>query len=231
MMTALLVCATVLVLLCLVPGPARARLALLLPRPPKAPTPGVRRAWAGLAARARDGVRSGDGGRRRRAVVVLCRVLAAELRSGQPPEEALRISVAEAGPLVGPVTDAASLRREADRDPDLWALAYLAVCWEVSADTGAGLAAVVDALAANLTEQEEQRAEADARTSGPRTTAVVLAALPVAGVVMSSGLGGSPLTFLFTTVPGVACLVCGLALDALGAWWTLRMVRSATAPV
>jgi len=174
--------------------------------------------------------RPGDGSGRRRAVIVLCRVLAAELRAGQPPEEALRISAAEAGPLVGAVVDAESLRRGADRDPDLWALAYLAVCWEVAADTGAGLAEVVDALAVNLTEQEEQRAEAQARTSGPRTTAIVLTCLPVAGVLMSSGLGGSPLVFLFTTPLGAACLVCGVLLDLVGFWWALRMLRSATAP-
>ncbi|OOC56033.1 MULTISPECIES: type II secretion system F family protein [Nocardiopsis] len=221
--TALTVCVAALVLLCLVPGTSRNRLETVLVRP--RPRFRVRRrvGWRALSAR------SGEGAGRRRAVVVLCRVLAAELRAGQPPEEALRISVTEAGPPVGAVADAESLRREADRDPDLWALAYLAVCWEVAADTGAGLAEVVDALAENLTAQEEQRTEAAARTSGPRTTAIVLTGLPLAGVLMSSGLGGSPLVFLFTTPLGLACLVSGAALDALGAWWTLRMVRSATA--
>ncbi|WP_019610639.1 type II secretion system F family protein [Nocardiopsis sp. CNS-639] len=219
--TALAACSGGLVLLCLVPGARRSRLASLLPRS-RRPVPWSVD-WRALAARA------GEGARRRAAVVVLCRVLAAELRAGQPPEEALRISAAEAGPLVGAPTDAASLRREAEREPDLWALAYLAVCWEVAADTGAGLAEVVDALAANLTEQEEQRTEAAARTTGPRTTAIVLAALPAVGLLLSSGLGGSPLVFLFTTPLGLACLVGGVALDALGTWWTLRMVRSATA--
>ncbi|WP_150254930.1 type II secretion system F family protein [Nocardiopsis deserti] len=219
--TALVVCSGGLVLLCLVPGARRGRLAALLSRPRRPVSRSLD--WRALAAR------PGEGARRRGAVVVLCRVLAAELRAGQPPEEALRISAAEAGPLVGALTDAASLRREAEREPDLWALAYLAVCWEVAADTGAGLAEVVDALAANLTEQEEQRTEAAARTTGPRTTAIVLAALPAVGLLLSSGLGGSPLAFLFTTPLGLACLVGGVALDALGTWWTLRMVRSATA--
>lgn len=221
-MTGLVVCLVALVLLCLLPGVRRNRLGTVLT--PAQRHPVRRRAdWGALVAR------SGGGSVRRRAVVVLCRVLAAELRAGQPSEEALRIAAAEAGLLAGGAADAPSLRREASRDPDLWALAYVAVCWEVAADTGAGLADVVDALAANLTEQEEQRAEAAARTSGPRTTAIVLTGLPVVGVVMSSSLGGSPLAFLFTTPLGVACLVCGLVLDALGAWWTLRMLGSATA--
>lgn len=223
------VCAGLLVVLLMVPGShSRIRLGGA-PAGPRRRLPRIV-AWRSLGAGWRSWVpRPREGPQRRRAVVVLCRVLAAELRAGQPPEEALRISAAEAGPWVGAVSDAESLRREAARDPDLRALAYLAVCWEVAADTGAGLAEVVDALAVNLTEQEEQRAEADARTNGPRTTAIVLTCLPVAGVLMSSGLGGSPLAFLFTTPLGLACLAAGVALDVTGFWWTLRMVRSATA--
>ena len=177
--------------------------------------------WRGRALAARTG------GERRRAVITLCRALAAELRAGQPPQEALRLAVAQAGPSVSAVSDAGSLRTAAGSDPDLAALSYLAVCWDVAAETGAGLATVVDGLAENLTEQEEQRTEALARTAGPRTTAFVLGGLPVVGVLMSAGLGGSPLSFLFTTPLGLACLVGGVALDVLGVWWTVRMLRGA----
>lgn len=177
--------------------------------------------WRGRALAARRGEE------RRRAVITLCRTLAAELRAGQPPEEALRLAVAQAGPSVSAVSDARSLRTAAGSDPELAALSYLAVCWDVAAETGAGLATVVDGLAENLTEQEEHRAEALARTAGPRTTAFVLGGLPVVGVLMSAGLGGSPLVFLFTTRLGIACLVGGVALDVLGVWWTVRMLRGA----
>lgn len=169
------------------------------------------------------------GGERRRAVITLCRTLAAELRAGQPPEEALRLAVAQAGPSVSAISDSRSLRTAAGNDPHLAALSYLAVCWDVATETGAGLATVVDGLAENLTEQEEHRAEALARTAGPRTTAFVLGGLPVVGVLMSAGLGGSPLVFLFTTRLGIACLVGGIALDLLGVWWTVRMLQGAVA--
>ncbi|MFV2199003.1 type II secretion system F family protein [Nocardiopsis sp. LOL_012] len=229
----LLCCAAGLVLLALVPGPARELLARLVPptgtaAPQASPRETVPRgASRRVAARwVRSPVRRG-GARRRRAVIVLCRVLVAELRAGQPPGEALRLSAAEAGPEVAGVRDAESMRALADRDPDLWPLAYLAACWEVSADTGAGPADVVEALAGELTEHEEQRSEVMARTAGPRTTAIVLGGLPLVGVLMSAGLGGSPLVFLFTTPLGLVCLACGAALDLLGAWWTLRMVRGA----
>jgi hypothetical protein len=89
------------------------------------------------------------------------------------------------------------------------------------------VAGVLDALAVGLTEREEQRAEVGARAAGPRTTALVLVGLPLVGVAMSAALGGSPLVFLFTTPLGLLCLVLGVLLDVLGAWWTLRMVRGA----
>lgn len=221
-MTALLVCIAGLVLLYLLPRAGGWRPILARVRHRKR----IRRLveWrTALLKRPREGAE------RRRAVVGLCRVLATELRAGQPSEEALRVSVAATGPPVLPVTDSESLRGATESDPDLWALAYVAVCWEVAADTGAGLADVVDTLADSLTEQEEQRDEAIARTSGPRTTAMVLSGLPVVGVVMSVGLGGSPVEFLFTTPLGVACLVGGISLNLLGAWWTLRMLRGAVA--
>ncbi|MDE3724540.1 type II secretion system F family protein [Nocardiopsis sp. N85] len=171
------------------------------------------------------------GREQRREVITLCRVFAAELRAGRPPEDALRAGLAAAGPgmfgAIGGEPGAEALREAAEADPDLRALAYLAVCWEVAADTGAGLAEVVDALAAELTEQEELRAEIAARTSGPRTTAVILGVLPLVGLLMSAGLGGAPLTFLFTTPLGVLCLVSGVLLNLLGLWWTLRLVRAA----
>ncbi|MFE1103785.1 type II secretion system F family protein [Nocardiopsis alba] len=218
-MTFLVVCALGAALLWSSPPSGRHRLALLPPgtssarrRPP---------AWRLPSFTDRTSAE------RRWAVISLCRVMAAELRAGRPPEPALATASVEVGPLVGGLSDVASLRRAAEREEDLRALAYLAACWEVASETGAGLADVVDELAAGLTEREELRAEAVARTAGPRTTALVLSGLPLVGLVMSAGLGGSPLTFLFTTAWGFLCLSVGVALDLIGAWWTLRMVRGA----
>lgn len=218
-LTLLVVCALAAALLWAPPRTGRYRLMSVLsrPRPGRWSVPSFR---SPLATRREDA-------ERRRAVVSLCRVMAAELRAGQPPEAALRVAAVEAGPLVGELTDAESLRRTAQREEGLRALSYLAVCWEVASETGAGLATVVDELAVNLTEQEESRAEVSARTAGPRTTALMLTGLPLVGLAMSGGLGGSPLVFLFTTSPGLLCLGGGLLLDLVGAWWTLRLVRGA----
>lgn len=220
-MTLLVVFAMAAALVWSLPRTGRHRLAELFPVAPRPPV--LRPSFRAFLSR------RSEGPERRRAVILLCRVMAAELRAGQPPEVALRVAALEAGPLVGEVSDAGSLRRAAERDQDLWALVYLAACWEVAAETGAGLAGVVDALAVSLTEREEQRDEVSARTAGPRTTALVLSGLPLVGMAMSAGLGGSPLMFLFTTPLGLLCLGLGVVLDLVGAWWTLRMVRGAVA--
>ena len=171
------------------------------------------------------------GQEKRHGVIVLCRVLAAELRAGRPPEDALGSALIEAGPevarAVGGGFSTRSPLQAAEADPDLRSLSYVAVCWEVAADTGAGLAAVVDALAAELTAREEVRAEIAARTGGPKTTAIVLGALPVVGLLLSAGLGGSPLLFLFTTPLGLICLVLGMSLNFAGLWWISRLVHAA----
>ncbi|WP_460747434.1 type II secretion system F family protein [Nocardiopsis oceani] len=219
--TLLTVCLLAAALLWSLPPVGRYRLAAVLPRGPRRQLP--RPSFRELIARRNEAAE------RRRAVIVLCRVMAAELRAGQPPELALRVAALEVGHLAVGVSTPGSLHRAAERDEDLSALAYVAVCWEVASETGAGLAGVVDELADSLTEREEQRAEVAAKTAGPRMTALLLSGLPVVGLAMSAGLGGSPLVFLFTTSLGLACLVCGAFLDLAGAWWTLRMVRGAVA--
>ncbi|GAB3453592.1 hypothetical protein GCM10027570_32850 [Streptomonospora sediminis] len=174
--------------------------------------------------------------RRRRAVVELCRVLAAELRAGREPGPALESAVAEldpesAGELAPLCTAARSghdivppLRRLATQR-GAGGLAYLAACLRVAAGTGARAADIVDRLAESLAADEAQRRELGAQLAGPRATAVLLSALPVLGLAMASALGGSPLAFLFTTPTGLLCLAGGLTLDAAGLFWTHRMVR------
>ncbi|ASU86001.1 hypothetical protein CDO52_03080 [Nocardiopsis gilva YIM 90087] len=178
--------------------------------------------------------------RRRRAVVELTRSFAAELRAGRAPAAALESAITDADPRVtaelAPVTAAA--RAGEDLAPALEATAalpgtaglrYLAACWRVTAGTGAGLADVVDRLSESLMREEELRQELTAHLAGPRTTALLLSVLPVAGLAMASLLGGGALAFLFGTPLGLACLATGVALDVLGLYWTDRMVRRTSA--
>ncbi|QBI51983.1 type II secretion system F family protein [Streptomonospora litoralis] len=224
----------------LVPRPAIVRLAELRGAQPATDVGLDEPRWREvLARRLRERLGTVTGrvqARRRRAVVELCRVLATELRAGRDPGAAVETAVAELDPES--VNEFAPLRAAAgsaqDVVPPLRALAavrgagglgHLAACWQVAATTGAPPADVVDRLAASLAAEESQRRELGAQLAGPRATAVMLSVLPVLGLAMAGALGGSPLAFLFVTPIGLLCLVAGLALDALGLFWTYQMVK------
>jgi tight adherence protein B len=220
-----------------IPSTPSARLRALTGRAPARRAGADRWARAVADVRARYDLLAGrTADRRRRAAVELCRVLATELRAGRDPASAVEAAVSGLPPpaareLAGLVAtaraggDLAAPLAGAARLPGAAGLGYLAACWRVASGTGAGLADVVDRLADGLDREGAARRELAAQLSGPRTTALVLSALPVLGLAMSAGVGGAPLAFLFGSPVGSACLAAGVLLDALGLWWTHRLVR------
>lgn len=184
--------------------------------------------------------------RRRRAVqdlsraqaAELCGALAAELRAGRAPADALAATAAALGggelaELLRRVAATARLGGDvpaalrAAGGPAGVVLRQLAACWQVSTRTGAGLAGAVDRLGAGLRSQDKQRREVAAQLAGPRTTARLLAVLPVLGILLAAALGGDPLRVLLHTPVGGACLVAALLLDTAGLLWTDALVRRA----
>ena len=178
----------------------------------------------------------------RDGAVEACGALAAELRAGRSPAEALDAAAAvAAGPfgvslrsaaaterLGGDV--AASLLAPVAGSPSAVApvLRALAACWAVCAGTGAGLASAVEHLADGLRADRAQRRALDAELASPRATAGLLAVLPAAGLLMAVGLGADPVHVLLHTPLGLVCLAVGLGLDALGVVWTSRLVAGAS---
>ncbi|WP_101786514.1 type II secretion system F family protein [Nonomuraea indica] len=173
-----------------------------------------------------------------RATIELCQALCAELTAGRTPGEALTRAVAAVDfpdpealrPLV------AAARDGGDVPAALTAVApahggdglrRLAACWEVSVTAGAGLAALVERVGTTLRASQAHRQDVAAQLAGPRATARMLAVLPALGLLMAGGLGMRPLAFLLGSLPGLACLTLGMALDACGLWWTNRMALRA----
>ena len=174
----------------------------------------------------------------RARAVEACTALAAELRAGRSPAQALGIA---AGLAAGPSRQAlaaaaasaelggevaASLRNVRDSAvPEV--LRSLAACWTVCSESGGGLAAAVERLELGLRATDEQRRAVQAELAGPRATAGMLAVLPLAGLVLAAGLGADPLHVLLHTPVGLLCLVLGVGLDGLGLFWTGRLVARA----
>ncbi|WP_371660700.1 type II secretion system F family protein [Streptomyces sp. NBC_00280] len=181
----------------------------------------------------RAGERRGD------EVIALCGALAGEVRAGRQPGEALlraargsgglgeaQASVLAAARFGGDVPGAlAAAARQAGAE----GLLGLAACWRVAVDQGAGLAAGLDRLEGALRADRDQRADLRAQLGGARSTAVMLAGLPVLGLVLGTALGADPLHVLLHTGAGLGCLLVGGVLEGVGLWWALRIVRGAEA--
>ncbi|MCP3820279.1 type II secretion system F family protein [Streptomyces sp. A3M-1-3] len=189
-----------------------------------------------LRARERAGEREWRG----REVIALCGAVAGELRAGLQPGQALRAVVrgftpgsGGLGGAEGAVVAAARFGGDvpeallqAAREPGAEGLVGVAACWRVSVDGGAGLAAGLDRLEAALRAERDQREELRAQLAGARSTAVVLALLPVAGLLIGTALGAGPLGVLLHTPAGLGCLVVGGLLEGLGVFWAGRIVRA-----
>jgi tight adherence protein B len=86
---------------------------------------------------------------------------------------------------------------------------------------------LIERVGVSLREAQAHRQDVAAQLAGPRATARLLAALPLLGLLMATGLGMNPLSFLFGSPAGFGCLAIGIALDATGVWWTNRLVTHA----
>ncbi len=176
---------------------------------------------------------------RQDAVIALCGTLAGEVRSGRQPGEALlgaahdcdglgdgQAAVLAAARFGGDVPGALAA---AAGQPGAEGLRGLAACWRVAVDQGAGLAAGLDRLEGALRAERDQRSDLRAQVAGARATAVMLAGLPVLGLLLGVALGSDPLRVLLHTGAGLGCLLAGGVLEGLGVWWVTRIVRGAEA--
>ncbi|MDX6359688.1 MAG: tight adherence protein [Nocardioidaceae bacterium] len=166
------------------------------------------------------------------SVVEVCDLLAAELAAGRPPGAALD-EAAAAWPGLLPVADAcrlggdvpAALRRAAQA-PGADGLRLLAGAWSVSQRTGAGLAASARRVAEACRLEQSTRQAVAGELSSARATSRLVAGLPVLALLMGTGSGADPWTFLLGTAYGLACLAGGLALGFAGLWWIELLARA-----
>lgn len=173
-------------------------------------------------------------------VVALCGAVVGELRAGAQPGQALTAAIrrtvdgpggpgaAETGVLAAAAFggDVPGALRLAAREPGAEGLAGMAACWRVSVDGGAGLAAGLDRLEGALRAERDREESLRAQLAGARSTTVVLALLPLVGLLIGTGLGADPLRVLLHTPVGWGCLAAGALLEALGLLWCRRIVRT-----
>jgi tight adherence protein B len=163
--------------------------------------------------------------------------LAAELRAGRPPGRALAL-VASSAESLRPLLTAAAAAVDAGARPgeELARIGSLPGCaglrpvaaaWTVTESAGGAVADVLDRLGEVLEAERQARDALAAALAGPRATMVLLAGLPVLGLVLGESLGADPVGLLVRRPLGWALLAVGGLLDGAGVLWTRLLVRRA----
>ncbi|MDR7301716.1 type II secretion system F family protein [Haloactinomyces albus] len=167
------------------------------------------------------------------------RLLVAELRAGAHPavaaegaaaDSAFRVAgifgdMAAAARLGGDVASTLSGSHEVTaelREP----VGRLARCWMLAERHGVALADLLDAVRRDLEHRAAFMRDVEAKMAGPRATALVLAGLPVLGIVLGEMAGAGPVAVLTGGPVGQGLLMAGTALLCTGVLWTVRLTES-----
>lgn len=97
----------------------------------------------------------------------------------------------------------------------------------LAAECGGEVARSIDRVAATLRERWELRGEVRALATQARASAFVLGVIPIAFTALVASIDPTVWTVLITSPLGLLCLAAGLLLEALGAIWMTRILRSA----
>ena len=110
-------------------------------------------------------------------------------------------------------------------DPLSQATARLRSGWLLTRRHGLAFTPLIDALAADLSEQIAAEAERAGQVAGPRMSGYVMAVLPLLGLALGVGMGADPFRVLLLTPFGNILLLVGVLLTCVGLLWSARRVR------
>jgi tight adherence protein B len=159
-------------------------------------------------------------------------VLVGELRVGAHPVAAFSVAATECDGAVAASLRAVAARARLGADvaaglhsvarssslPAHWE--RLAVCWQLAQDHGLAIATLMQTAQRDIVERGRFSAKVDAGMTGARTTAAVLAGLPLLGIGLGQLIGAEPMSFLLSGGVGGWLLVIGVALACGGLMWS-----------
>ncbi len=110
-------------------------------------------------------------------------------------------------------------------NPLAQAAARLRSGWLLTRRHGLAFTPLIDALAADLSEQIAADAERAGQVAGPQMSGYVMAVLPLLGLALGVGMGADPFRVLLLTPVGNILLLVGVLLTCAGLLWSARIVR------
>jgi tight adherence protein B len=103
------------------------------------------------------------------------------------------------------------------------------VCWQLAQDHGLAIATLMQTAQRDIAERERFSARVDAGMTGARTTAAVLAGLPMLGIGLGELIGAKPVHFLVSGGTGGWLLIIGVTLACAGLLWSDRITAQVLA--
>lgn len=171
------------------------------------------------------------------ALVGALEVLIAELRVGAHPAAACAVAAAEVDGPVAMIFAAAAARARLGasaahglhaQQPGLDAeLGRVAAAWQVAEERGVALAELLDAVRRDLIGRIRFRSRTEAGLAGARSTAAVLAGLPLLGIALGQAIGAAPVALLLRDTTGGVLLLAGTVLVCAGLSWSERITARA----
>lgn len=166
-------------------------------------------------------------------------VFVGELRVGAHPVAAFDVAATEVDDSVAASLRAVAARARLGADvaaglnsvarrsslPAHWE--RLAVYWQLAQNHGLAIGALMQAAQRDIVERERFSARVNSGMAGARTTAAVLAGLPVLGVGLGQLIGADPVGFLLSRGAGGWLLVVGVTLACVGLLWSDRITGRA----
>jgi len=144
------------------------------------------------------------------------------LRAGVPAGAAWRRAAGVEVDAFG-VPDQIGLSHQVGPEP----AAAMVAAAQIAVRLGAPLALVLQTVDSALRTEAQAQSDREAALAGPQTTARVLLALPLLGLVLGWVLGAHPLGVMVSGGIGTVSFALGAALLAAGRWWITRLVAAA----
>lgn len=112
-----------------------------------------------------------------------------------------------------------------DTNNDLTSNSFAQI-WQTCETNGASLSPVLTKFNEQLQVEKELRQELESSLSGAKLSAIVLAFLPIIGVLLANFLGANSFNWIINSNVGKICLILGIFLEILGIFWVKKIINN-----